>query len=354
MNTENVSTLKIHKLTKKQYERELGAGRIDPTAIYLTPNEELLSIEQGGTGANNAADALVNLGAAPVEHLDDTNNPHGVTALQVGLGNVDNTSDMDKPVSKAQEEVLVSLAIGIGDHVADTNNPHGVTIEQIGAAPAGYGYGGAPILLSSTLLRSDVELEAVLEPIFSEIAAFGTKLIQFVGYPDNSDYSWFGILSKSSNNYGSLFAHSAYNKGQMMSKAKVGGTWQPTEWENPPMVLGVEYRTTERRNGKAVYRKALALGTLPVSTRSHYRWYIDKNATIIDVTMHAERRVTEGTTTNQDEQYNGNVFIEPADNTIMATATPWTNGNDWYMDIRTSKDLTYLVNTWGEMRYTKE
>lgn len=211
------------------------------------------------------------------------------TAEQIGLGNVDNTSDMDKPVSTAQAEAIADAKkagtdartvaneakedagraldnasrtqTDVDSHIATRNNPHGVTIEQIGAAPAGYGYGGVPILLSSTLLRSDAELEAVLEPIFSEMAGFGTKLIQFVGYPDNSDYSWFGILSKSSNNYGSLFAHSAYNKGQMISKAKVGGTWQPCEWMNPPMQAGVEYRTTERWNGKAVYTALVSLGT---------------------------------------------------------------------------------------------
>ena len=39
MITENLSTLKIHKLTKEQYERELAAGRIDENALYLTPDE---------------------------------------------------------------------------------------------------------------------------------------------------------------------------------------------------------------------------------------------------------------------------------------------------------------------------
>lgn len=39
MITENLSTLKIHKLTQAQYERELEAGRIDPNALYLTPDE---------------------------------------------------------------------------------------------------------------------------------------------------------------------------------------------------------------------------------------------------------------------------------------------------------------------------
>ena len=41
MITENLSTLKIHKLTKAQYERELAAGRIDENAIYLTPDDEV-------------------------------------------------------------------------------------------------------------------------------------------------------------------------------------------------------------------------------------------------------------------------------------------------------------------------
>lgn len=41
MITENVSTLKIHKLTQEQFDRELEAGRIDETALYLTPDEEI-------------------------------------------------------------------------------------------------------------------------------------------------------------------------------------------------------------------------------------------------------------------------------------------------------------------------
>lgn len=39
-------------------------------------------------------------------HIQDYTNPHRVTAAQVGLGNVDNTSDADKPVSAAQQTAL--------------------------------------------------------------------------------------------------------------------------------------------------------------------------------------------------------------------------------------------------------
>ena len=50
MKTENVSTLKIHKLTKEQYDRELAAGRIDETALYLTTGDDEGTVIGGGVG----------------------------------------------------------------------------------------------------------------------------------------------------------------------------------------------------------------------------------------------------------------------------------------------------------------
>ena len=43
-------------------------------------------------------------------HVSDTNNPHQVTKEQVGLGNVDNTSDLDKPISTATQNALNNKA----------------------------------------------------------------------------------------------------------------------------------------------------------------------------------------------------------------------------------------------------
>lgn len=39
-------------------------------------------------------------------HTENTSNPHNVTKTQVGLGNVDNTSDADKPISTATQTAL--------------------------------------------------------------------------------------------------------------------------------------------------------------------------------------------------------------------------------------------------------
>lgn len=54
MITENLSTLKIHKLTQAQYDCELEAGRLDENALYLTPDEltsAQVSSVNGKTGA---------------------------------------------------------------------------------------------------------------------------------------------------------------------------------------------------------------------------------------------------------------------------------------------------------------
>lgn len=45
-------------------------------------------------------------GKAAYDHISNNSNPHGVTKSQVGLGNVDNTSDANKPVSTATQTEL--------------------------------------------------------------------------------------------------------------------------------------------------------------------------------------------------------------------------------------------------------
>lgn len=51
------------------------------------------------------------------EHITDYNNPHRVTAEQIGLGNVDNTSDLDKPISTATQEALDTINETVSEHI---------------------------------------------------------------------------------------------------------------------------------------------------------------------------------------------------------------------------------------------
>ena len=86
--------------------------------------------------------------------LNDGSNPHGTSKLDVGLGNVDNTSDINKPISTAtqtalntkvgNERVLTDVPSGalftdteyddtpVTNHINDLNNPHQVTKAQVG------------------------------------------------------------------------------------------------------------------------------------------------------------------------------------------------------------------------------
>ena len=45
------------------------------------------------------------------DHIADADNPHKVTKAQVGLGSVDNTRDVDKPVSVAQAEAIAACKV---------------------------------------------------------------------------------------------------------------------------------------------------------------------------------------------------------------------------------------------------
>lgn len=54
MNTVNLTTLKIHRLTQTQYDREKAAGTLDNTALYLTPDSSSsVSVTESNDGNGN-------------------------------------------------------------------------------------------------------------------------------------------------------------------------------------------------------------------------------------------------------------------------------------------------------------
>lgn len=68
-----------------------------------------------------------------------------------------------------------------------------------------------------------------------------------------------------------IFTADLHGVAVVVQRACTKGTWGAWEYFNPPMVLGVEYRTTERWNGKVVYTKLVDCGAAPnASTKSVY------------------------------------------------------------------------------------
>lgn len=64
-----------------------------------------------------------------------------------------------------------------------------------------------------------------------------------------------------------FYTHSPYPIYQKYGRMIISnGAWKDFEWFEPPMSLGVEYLTTERWQGKAVYTMLVNFGALPNST----------------------------------------------------------------------------------------
>ena len=98
-------------------------------SIKTDLSTSIADAKQAGT------DAQTNLTA----HINDKENPHEVTKEQVGLGNVDNTSDENKPVSTLQATAIADAKKAGTDaqanltaHIDNKENPHSVTKVQVG------------------------------------------------------------------------------------------------------------------------------------------------------------------------------------------------------------------------------
>lgn len=132
---------------KKQTENYVGSHFKGGSNIQITNNPDGTQTINA-SGEVSAEDTVARETIS--DHISDKANPHEVTAAQVGLGNVDNTADIDKPVSTAVSAALsdkVDKVTGKGlstndftnaektkldNHVISTNNPHQVTKEQVG------------------------------------------------------------------------------------------------------------------------------------------------------------------------------------------------------------------------------
>jgi hypothetical protein len=92
----------------------VGLGNVDNTSDVNKP-------------VSNDTQVLLNQ-KAPLNNPFFTGTVTGVTKAMVGLGNVDNTSDANKPVSTAQQTALDAKAsnTALAAHEADTTNIHGI------------------------------------------------------------------------------------------------------------------------------------------------------------------------------------------------------------------------------------
>lgn len=76
-------------------------------------------------------------------------------------------------------------------------------------------------------------------------------------------------------------------QGCMVRRTIYDRTAYPWEWINPPMVLGNEYRTAERFNGKPVYAKMVSFGSLPNNTSKQISSGVSNMDALVDYSAYA-------------------------------------------------------------------
>lgn len=177
--------------------------------------------------------------------------------------------------------------------------------------------------LKSSRVETDAELETLLQTVYGAMSGATAKLVYWTGYPSATSHGWFGILSKSSDNNGSIKAWSANLTGSLVFKVKFSGAWQPLEWQNPPMDIDVEYRTTERYQGKPVYAKCISIGMLPSNAETTTPHGISNSKNFVAVWGHSGRYYFP-TQWNDDKIGTINIYATST-NVYVRTTEAWDN-----------------------------
>lgn len=120
-------------------------------------------------------------------HIANKSNPHGVTKAQVGLGNANNTSDANKPVSTAQASAIAdakaagtAAQTSISNHAGRKDNPHSVTRTQLGLATTDQ------VVFAKTTAPSGFWKESSDERLKSNIKPLTHTLEQICSIPTES------------------------------------------------------------------------------------------------------------------------------------------------------------------------
>ena len=125
-----------------------------------------------------------------------------------------------------------------------------------GKAPAGYGLGGtfgdyiadadnATVDGKYRTNSGTLNLPDGVDGMFGELEVSTVR----------SDKSIFQVFRPGTSGY----------QRYSLERRRINGVWQQWEYVNPPMMIGIEYRTTERYLGKPVYVKLVNFGKYPAS-----------------------------------------------------------------------------------------
>ena len=103
---------KVDKVEGKSLVSDTDITKLSELPNNATLNTNIADAKKAGTDAQSTINT----------HIKDTDNPHNVTKAQVGLDQVNNTSDADKPISTATQSALDSKVDKVEGKQLSTND----------------------------------------------------------------------------------------------------------------------------------------------------------------------------------------------------------------------------------------
>ena len=233
----------------------------------------------------------------------------------------------------AQVDQLDHTAQQIDDGIARALPGGGIDTLLAGKAPAGFGLGGK----------------------------YGVDITGSNGDANNAKYNGWYVTDESTANLPTKLPYSTSKEGTILTAVRgtqvkqiffdnihgyiatrLGnagtGAWSEWEYVNPPMELGVEYRTTERYQGKPVYVKLVNFGALPNASKAEVYHEIPDINYIVSVTGTA-KNTTDGWTFNFQSSprlpYVSALMVS-TESIVASTSVDWSKYN-LYVTIKYTK-----------------
>ena len=100
------------KANEEAIINEISRAQREEQSIQDSIDEEIVRAKRVETNIHDSHN----------RHITDYNNPHNVTKFQVGLGNVDNTSDVNKPISDAQQREFNRINQSLSNNTDNVNS----------------------------------------------------------------------------------------------------------------------------------------------------------------------------------------------------------------------------------------
>lgn len=235
--------------------------------VQLTQTAKDAAVSAAGTAAGAASAAQAAQGAAETAAQGAAEDATLSKSWAVG-----GTGTRPGEDTNNAEYWAGQAAAAAGGGVMSFNGRTGTVMPQkgdykapdVGAAPEGYGLGGA-----AKRLTSADDLNNIWENGWYFWGG-GTDAPANVPdmAPGGGGGSWIFMRVSNYDSKNVLQEYWSLNQDAQNQARRINrnGTWGPLEWYNPPMQIGVEYRTTERFNEKPVYAQLVNCGALEART----------------------------------------------------------------------------------------